>query len=334
MQSGRFQFKSLKSVGWLLAFGSVIFYSINSPIARGALRSGMDPTTLLAARFVLGSLLFAVSLPLITHFGKKNRAPRQPIHGRGLLICLFSGLANGLTLLFLYRGLVTLEASLSSVIMIGLMAIFTLGLLRLWGNRPRIIDLARLVISMVGLILLLGPGGVNSWVGVAFTVGAAFFFAVHVVTVQLYLKEYSVWTVTALIVASATVLAVFLWWQAGAPTFVPGVAGWLAIIFQAVIATFLGRLMTYGAIILIGSDQFALLSPLETMLTILWSVVFLGEVMAGWQVIGAAAIVAATALQAVPWGRMGMGRLLRPIVLGFAAEPPPPENDGNQIKVR
>lgn len=306
-----------KYFGWNLAFMAVLLYSINSPVARWALLAGIAPETLLAARFVFATLLFGFTMPALSLPVLKRLTPQgtsRPLDQRGILICFASGFANGLTLFLLYQGLVTLEASLSSVIMIGLIVVFTIGLLAFWGNRPRPLDLGRLLVTVFGLYLLLGPGGEVSWIGVAYTAGAAFFFSLHVVSVQLYLSEYHVWTVTALLVTAASIFAVLLWWQAGADVMIPGWVGWIAIFFQAIVATYIGRLITYAAVQYIGSDQFALLSPLETLLTIIWSVLFLQERLSAEQWIGAVTIVAGTALVVFPWRRLGLGWMINPVM--------------------
>lgn len=93
-------------------------------------------------------------------------------------------------------------------------------------------------------------------------------------SVQWYLSSYNTWSVTNLLVVSATLTVIVIWWFNGMPTYVPGWIGWVTIAVQSLIA---GRILTYGAIQRIGSEQFALLSPLETAMAVIWSVLFLGE---------------------------------------------------------
>ncbi|MEZ4608974.1 MAG: hypothetical protein R2838_01740 [Caldilineaceae bacterium] len=52
-----------------------------------------------------------------------------------------------------------------------------------------------------------------------------------------------------------------MWLARGADTYVPGWFGWTAILFQSVVATYLGRMMTYNAVKIIGSGQFTPARP-------------------------------------------------------------------------
>lgn len=294
-----------KSLGWLLAFLSILLYSVNSPIARGAILAGISPTTLLAARFVLASFLFGATFPLARGRLPAGRVQgeRRPLDWRGVALCMGSGLTNGLSLYFLYQSLAFIGAGLSSMLMIGLYPLFTLLLLALRGERPGWWSGARLLLGAAGLYFLLEPGNEATMAGVILIVLASLFFSLHIVSVQWYLRPYSTWPVTAILVSSAAVVVTLIWVQEGGDTFVPGWVGWGAILIQAVFATYLGRLITYAAINHIGSAQFALLSPLETMLTVLWSALFLGELFSGRQGIGAVLILL-SALLAADSGRL------------------------------
>ncbi len=296
--------------GWLLAIASIFMYSITSPVTRGAILAGMAPTTLLAGRFIVAALLFGATTPLVQPLfkGRGRGMAARPMDRRGYLLAIGSGLVNGISLYFLYNGLFYLGAALSSMLMIGLYPIFTLILLALRGERPDRVSALRLGLGIAGLYLLLGPGGVSGWQGVILTGLAAVFFAVHLVSVQWYLRPYSTWPVTAVLVSSAAVMVVIIWFQEGMNLAVPGWIGWAAILVQALVATYLGRLITYAAINLIGSAQFALLSPVETLLTVFWSALFLRESLTGWQITGGILILAGAALVA---GQMGIGRSLR-----------------------
>jgi len=67
------------------------------------------------------------------------------------------------------------------------------------------------------------------------------------------------------------------WWLQGAVWTEPGTQGWLIILVLAVVSTWFARLAVYGAIARIGSGQLALLWPLQTLLIIILSVIFLNE---------------------------------------------------------
>lgn len=288
-------------LGWALAILSSITYSANTPIARGAFLAGMQPLTLIMARFTVAAVLFGITLSS-TSLGRP--AAGQPtLNRRTSLIALGSGALNGLTMVMFYYALSRLEASLVSMISIALYPIFTLIFLWMGGERPTSRSILRLVLGLTGLYFLLGPSGITDWWGLLLVVAGAFLFAVHMVSVQWYLRPYNTWATTGLMVTAASAVAITLWLSNGGSTFVPGVWGWLAILFQGVMATFIGRLMTYGAVNILGSAQFALLSPLETLLTVTWSVIFLGERLDPAQWVGGVFIIGGTLLaaEAVRW---------------------------------
>jgi len=53
--------------------------------------------------------------------------------------------------------------------------------------------------------------------------------------------------------------------------------GWLGLVVLGVVSTYAARLILFAAIRHIGTAQLALLTPLETLLTVIWSLLFLGE---------------------------------------------------------
>ncbi|MCA9981556.1 MAG: EamA family transporter, partial [Anaerolineales bacterium] len=74
--------------------------------------------------------------------------------------------------------------------------------------------------------------------------------------------------------------------------------GWLAMVVQGVIATFLARIATYAGIRRVGSAQYALLAPVESLFTLLWAALFLGESFSPLQAVGAGLIIVSLTLAA------------------------------------
>lgn len=292
-----------RRMGWTLALLATITYSTNTPIGRAAILAGLDPVTLLAARFALAGFLFGATLG-VTSLGHA-RPGQAPLDRRGFWIALASGVLNGVMIACIFVALTRVSASVNSMITIALIPTFTLLLLAWRGEPLTVRNLTRLAIGLAGLYLLIGLGGhVDPW-GVALLVLGSALYAVHMVSVQWFLRPYNTWMITMLIVVGAGIILVIMWLALGADTYVPGWFGWAAIIFQSIVATYLGRMMTYNAVKIIGSGQFTLLAPLETMLTIVWSVLFLGERLSLVQWAGAVLILLGALLAAdVVWQRM------------------------------
>ena len=283
-----------KKIGWLLATTSIVLYSTNTPIGRAAFVAGMRPMTLLFFRFVIATLFFIVFM----HFSSLGSpsSTQRPLGKEGWKMTAISGMANGLTLVCLYMGLTRLPASLASMIGIVLYPIFVF-LILLWRNEvPTRRDLTRLALGVVGLYYLLGPSGQVDWIGVLFVSLGSFLFSLHMVSIQWYLQSYNTWHTTSIMVYVATAIAGVMWladglFYGGLDFFVPGTIGWVAIFFQGIIATFIGRVVTYAAVSRVGSAQMSLLSPVETLLTLVWSLLFLGEVLLLEQWFGAALVL-------------------------------------------
>ncbi len=298
-----------KRRGWLFALAAITLYSTNTTIGRGAILGGMHPLTLLMGRFLLASLLFGATWALTPL--SQPRGNQRPLDRFGLVAGVVSGVLNGLMMAAIFWALARVSASVSSMITISLSPVFALSLLALAGERFTRRSALRLALALGGVYLLVGIGGsVDSW-GAAMLVAGAALYALHIVSVQWFLRGYNTWQVAALIVASASAVIAMLWWGSDATWYVPGWGGWLAILAQGLLTTWLGRFLTYSAISAIGSGQFALLTPLEMVLAIGWAVLFLGEALAGTQWLGGLLILASTALAgswSVGWGREAASR--------------------------
>ena len=234
----------------------------------------------------------------------KARGSQRPLDRQGLLIALAAGIINGLTLLTATWGLVTLSASIATLLSIALTPLFVIGLLRLRGERSNARDWLRLGVGLVGLYFLVGfDGQASSW-GIFLTALSALLYSLHMVLVQWYLRVYNTWVITAVLVFGATAPAILLWWHAGASLYVPGTVGWAAILIQGLLATYVARLLIYAAVNVIGSAQIALLTPLEAALTVLIAMLWLHELVSGRQWLGIALILCSALLVLLPLRRL------------------------------
>lgn len=280
---------AVKSVwwGWAFALFATFVYSTNSTIARGAILAGMHPITLLAGRFIFASALFGTALSGMAPAKPSDQADgNKPLDAFGFWAGMGSGLINGLVLVCFFMALRTVSASIQSITTIALIQLFTLAMLAFGGEAITGRKILRIVLGLIGLYFLLGIDREADPFGILLLVVGSIFFAVHIVSVQWYLSEYNVFTVTTLIVCSATVSTLFLWFITDATWFIPTPIGWIAILFQGIVTTFIGRVLTYQAIGIIGSGQYALLAPFETALTILWASIFLSERLTSVQFLG------------------------------------------------
>ena len=295
---------TINGTGWVFALIATLIYSTNSPVARTAILAGLEPTTLVAARFLIGVLLFGVTL-LCTNLGRPQ-GKQHPFDAMvfGLLVGWCDQWFDDAQF---HWGIVRLSASVATLISLALTPIFTLVLLRLRGEALTQRNLLRLALSLVGLYFLVGFGGELDGLGVLLTILGSLLFALHMVLVQWYLSRYNTWMVTATLIFAAAVPAVALWGYNGANFYVPGTVGWTAILIQGIASSFIARVLTYAALHRIGGAQMALLSPLEAALAVLWSMLWLNEMIVGRQWVGIGLIL----IEHAAGGAVGRNRIAR-----------------------
>lgn len=282
-------------VGWTLALSASISFSFATPIARGAISAGMDSTTLVTLRLLLTSFLTLATVVII------NRAWLH-IDRRGLLIALAAGSLNGVGMLLLFWALARVQASMASMF-ISLIPLGVLSLLALRGERFTHRHTLRLILGVGGVYLVVGPGGAVDPVGIALMLSAVACFCVHMALLQWYLRPYEALTATLYVTAAMTAVVFVAWLAQGAAWRDPGINGWLAVIGLVVVSTYFSRLLMVAAINHIGSGQMALLTPFETLLTIIWSMLFLDERLTPVQWLGGVLILASALLAIQRLGR-------------------------------
>lgn len=287
--------------GWFLGILSYLLMGVNPPLAKWLLENGMDPGSLLTARFILGTAIYFVFLSS-TQFSVP-KGEEKPLEPQGRKFAILAGLLNGVNLIFYFSSLQFLSASVTSVLAGAQYLVFTILLLALLGERLTGFKLIRLGLGLAGIYFLVDPVGNNTvdlW-GLFLVFGASVTFTLQLVIVQYYLKPYNIWHVSQIMVSCATLLPVSLWlfqgWQTGTvATFVPGIQGWLFIFVLAFFATFLARWTQFSATTSIGSGEMALLSPLGTAVILLIAFLLLGEMLTISQWIGTIIVMIAVAL--------------------------------------
>lgn len=282
-------------VGWTLALLGTLFFSIAPPIARTVINAGMNTTSIVVVRLWLAALLLGLTIVVLN--------PRQlKTDWRFLRFAIFAGLMNGTGMLLFFFALQRLDASIVSMLL-SMSPLFVLTLLRLRGEQFTYRQTVRLALGLLGIYFLIGPGGQVDLMGVVLMFIANLTFSVHLVTVQWYLSEYDVLTAAFYITLFMAVTVLAYWLYLGAPWVAPGPSGWVALLVLVVVSTYLARITYFGAIARLGGGQLALLTPLETLLTVTWSILFLGEWLTPIQWFGGALILFSALLAIKRLGR-------------------------------
>jgi drug/metabolite transporter (DMT)-like permease len=275
-------------VGWAVALTASVCFSVATPIARAAILGGLDPTGLLVVRMGLATLLVGLTIALTSP--SLLRADR-----RCFRIAALAGFINTAGMLSYFWALERIEASMASMI-IAISPIAVLSLLALRGEKVTYRHAVRLTLALSGVYLLIGPGGEVDPIGVAWVMVAVISFAFQLVTLQWYLVGYDARTVTFYQLAAMTIGVSIVWWLEGAQLQSLGRVGWIAAIVLAVVSTYLSRLFLFNAVSRIGGGQVAMLSPVETLLTVIWSFLFLDERLSPLQWVGGLLILTSAVL--------------------------------------
>ena len=275
--------------GWTMAFFSILFLSVGPAAAKFVIIEGVDLSTLIALRYV-GSTLLLVSTIALT-------APsRLQIDRKGLFICITAGLIFGSAFFVFISSLARINASIASML-VALYPLIVLTILAFRGEKFTSRNIIRLILGLLGIYFLIGLGGPVDLIGVIMALVTSVAYAVYLVIIQT-LKDYDGQTVMLYVFSAIAVFAVILWlvvhedtgWQW------PTMQAWLGIGVLVIFTSYLAQLSLFAAIRHIGSGQMALLSPLEVLLTVIWSVLVLQEYLTPMQWIGGGLILSSMLL--------------------------------------
>ncbi|MDX1612933.1 MAG: DMT family transporter [Candidatus Promineifilaceae bacterium] len=284
-------------LGWILALAATVGFSVAPPISRGAIVAGADPTILVMVRMVGAAIL--IGLTLLFTAPQRLKTDRH-----GLFYALLAGAVNGIGFLAFFWALERMEASIASMLF-SINPLFVLGLLAWRGERLTRRHISRLALGLIGAYLLIGPTGRVDWLGVVWVLLTVLCFAVQLVFIQWYLQDYDAQTVTFYMVVGIALVTVVGWLVLRPAWRDLGSQGWVAVAVLIVVSTYLARLALFGGVRRLGSGQMALLVPLETLLTVIWAFLFLGERLTVAQWAGSVAIFGSLMMANRRWRRLG-----------------------------
>lgn len=255
--------------------------------------------SLLAPRLLLGAALLWVWLAA-------TRPHRLRIDSQGRWDTALAGGLNGLSLTFFYLGMQYTGASIVILVFTCYPALLLLWL-RLRGEAVTRLDIVRLLLALAGIWLVASPGGGADPRGVLFGLASAFVYSLYILVIHTRLVSYpattqAVWVVTflALAVSGARVLLLPfepLSWTA-----------WGVVLWSGILGTAIGRVLMMSGIRLLGGGQTALLMPAETVMTVTWAALILGERLSVVQMLGAALVLGSVVLATA---RQGLRRRAR-----------------------
>ena len=280
-------------VGWGLALIAQFGYSWATPIVKAAIGLGLLPTMILSIRLVITTALLGGMLLL-------TGARHFHMDRRGLLMCGLIGVINTVGMIAYFTSLQYISASVA-VMIYALSPLVLLLLMAFAGERLTRLNLGRVAFGLAGVYLLIGPGGDVSLPGAALAFFAVISVPVQLMLMQLHLQRYDSRAVTFYLSVVMMLGILVAWAFQGAEWRDPGPTGWLLIVVLALVATALPRLTQAIAVNRIGAGETGLLAPLETFLSVIWSVTLLGERLTAWQSVGGGLILVSALLASTQW---------------------------------
>lgn len=269
--------------GRAFAFGAVLFMSMAPILIKFGLREELAPVPLLTLRFWVATLAYWLFFSVYDR--RALRLERRYLKAV-LLVSVFFAIAY----LLYYWALLYIDASIAHMLSAINPSVVML-LLFLDGRKIRTASIVRLALVLLGLYLLIGPGGNLNLLGVSLALGMAVFYGAFLFLVEKFLGDASSLTVSVYLDTFVAILLslVYLFqyhsWQ---PL---SMDGWGIVVFTGLLSTALAHYFFVSAVKLIGSGETALINPFETVFTVLWAILFLGDRLSGWQWLGGALIL-------------------------------------------
>lgn len=291
-------------VGLLLL---VLIWAFNFSIIKIGL-AAIPPHGFNALRFPLAALLLATVL-------FANGRLRLPERGDRLRIVVLGVVGNFLYQLLFIAGMARSRAGNASVLLTLSPVFIAAGTAWLGHERIRPAGWAGIVLTVAGIVLVVGSGesgfgfGTATLHGDLLMIGAAVVWAVYTVGARDLIGKYGSVPVTAwtLWAGALLLLVVGLPDIARLDPTVPPVA-WASVIYSGFLGVGVAYLLWYRGVQVLGNTRTAALGNLVPLLAILIAWPMLGEVPNLWQVIGALVVIGgisivrrATTLRPVPY---------------------------------
>ncbi len=285
------------SKGVSAAILSAVFLGLAPVFGKQAMLLGFSPLAVVAIRTLFAALLL---LGVMLAFYR----PYLYIYPAGLLGCLIAGWINGIGSLFYYSAIGRLDASVGQLLY-SLYPLFVVIWLSLDNQPPNRLTIFRMFLILPALLMLIQVKDARiDLIGVVQMLIAAALYALHLPINQRVLRDMPAPTVTlyTLLAMSAVVVPTFLFssaastkpWHFSELLSSIDLYGWP--ILGITLVTFLSRVTLFLGVKHLGGMQTAFLGLGETLITILFAHLWLGERLAGQQWFGAILLLVSLSL--------------------------------------
>lgn len=247
-------------------------------VVKFGLRQSLDPIPLLTLRFCLAAIVlwtvFRIVDPSVLKLSRKALLPLALVS-----VCF------GASFVLYYLALTYIDASIAHML-VAISPAIVLGLLALSGQKVGKSALFRMILVILGLFFLVGPTGSLNATGVVLGLAMTVFYAAFLFLVEKWLGDVPSTTITiyvdtfvAILLVGYHLIAYRSWQQVTTE-------GWGIIVFTGLFTTALAHFLYVSSVKHIGSGETALINPFETVFTVTWAAIFLGERLSLWQWVG------------------------------------------------
>lgn len=282
----------MKIKGFLFAALAAATYGTNPAFAVPLYANGMNPTSVLLLRYLLGLPLLLVMMLWRGQSWRLGRNEVMPVAVLGILM--------GLSSLGLFESYKYMNAGVASTLLFMYPVIVAVLMNFFFHERFRITTGICLVVMGAGLAVMLKTDGEVSvsLTGFLLVFLSSLTYALYLVMTNVSRVVKNIPTLRLLfyqlLIGSSVFLFMIIW---GEPLVIPRqVTDWINVAALAVLPTVVSLSCTTSAIHLIGSTPTAIFGALEPVTAVMISVLFLGQMMSGNEISGGALIVLATTM--------------------------------------
>ena len=275
----------MKGQGFVLLLIAAAAFSTLAIFMKFAFDAGVNLTTLLAFRFLFSALLCFVTLALT---GKSLVIP-STLRGR---VFFLGGVVHVAVSAFYAVSVQQLPASLTGLIFYLYPALVTILAVILGWEELNRLKIVAVLVCFVGLLQVLGVSfGQVSTTGLVFGLLAALGQACHVLLSHRIVAELSP-LLTVGWSALATAAAFFAYGSfSGDLLWTFPASGWGAIFGTAFFANYIGIVLFFVGLRLVGPSDASIVMNLEPVLTVVLSILLLGESFGWLQALGGGVIL-------------------------------------------
>lgn len=282
----------MKLKGYILAAVAAATYGTNPAFAVPLYAQGMNPTSVLLLRYLLG---LPILLAMMAWRGQHIKLKKDEI-----LPVTVLGLLMGLSSLGLFESYKYMNAGVASTLLFMYPVMVAVLMSCFFHEKFRITTVICLVVMCSGLAMLMRGGDSDgvSIIGFLLIFISSLTYALYLVMTNVSTKVRNIPTLKLLFYQLLTGSLVFIFMLFTGEPFTAPVqfSGWVSVFALAIMPTVISLACTTAAIHCIGSTPTAIFGALEPVTAVVLSVLFLNQSLTSSELFGGILIVIATTM--------------------------------------